>query len=126
MTTASAGLSVPAIILPMSNCVRLRYTSVLVGMSNGAEYSKAGYGGTSVSSPEFAAIQSDVKQARHHSAGFGEDTSLNAVRGFDNATGVGTPTLSCLRARRQAARRPPVRMKDRGARWWPCLGDRFR
>ena len=27
---------------------------------------------------------------------FGQDTSLNAVRGYDDATGLGTPTLSYL------------------------------
>jgi subtilase family serine protease len=121
------------------------YTSVLVGMSNGAPYSEAGYGGTSVSCPEFAAVQADAIQARHHALGFanpsiyarsglfkdvvdrqaqrstvplsnvadfgvidgslrvrlvafGEDTSLNAVRGYDDATGVGSPTLSYLRS----------------------------
>lgn len=120
------------------------YTSVLVGMSDGAAYSEAGYGGTSVSSPEFAAVQADKMQALHHSVGFanpliyggssrfkdvvdqqaqhsttplsnvadfgvvngslivrlvsfGTDTSLNAVRGYDNATGVGSPTSSYLR-----------------------------
>jgi subtilase family serine protease len=121
------------------------YTSVLVGMSNGAPYSEAGYGGTSVSSPEFAAVQADAIQAQHHPLGFanpeiyarhglftdvidrqaqhsttplsnvydagvidgnliarlvafGEDTSLNAVRGYDDATGVGSPTLNYLRS----------------------------
>ncbi|MFF7192308.1 protease pro-enzyme activation domain-containing protein [Streptomyces sp. NPDC008079] len=122
------------------------YTSVLVGISDGAPYSEGGYGGTSVSAPEFAAVQADAIQARHHAIGFanpaiyaraglfkdvvdqnaahhhkaplsnvadfglvngtlavrlaafGEDTSLNAVRGFDNATGVGSPTLSYLRS----------------------------
>jgi subtilase family serine protease len=121
------------------------YTSVLVGISDGADYSEAGYGGTSVSSPEFAAVQADVKQALHHAVGFanpsiyarsrvvtdvvdrqaqhsstplssiadfglvngtlavrlvafGEDTSLNAVRGFDDATGVGSPNLDYFRS----------------------------
>jgi subtilase family serine protease len=122
------------------------YTSVLVGISDGAEYSEGGYGGTSVSAPEFAAVQADALQARHHAVGFanpalyarsglfkdvvdhnaarhakaplssivdfglvdgalkvrlvafGQDTSLNAVRGFDNATGVGSPTLWYLRS----------------------------
>jgi subtilase family serine protease len=121
------------------------YTSVLVGISDGSPYSEAGYGGTSVSSPEFAAVQADAMQARHRPVGFanptiyfrsglfkdvvdqqarhstvplsnvadfgvisgqlrvrlvafGQDTSLNAVRGFDNATGVGSPTLSYLRS----------------------------
>ncbi len=119
------------------------YTSVLVGMSDGADYSEAGYGGTSVSSPEFAAVIADAIQARHHALGFanptlygrsglfkdvvdrqaqisktplsnvadfglidgalrvrlvafGEDTSLNAVRGYDDATGVGSPTARLL------------------------------
>lgn len=119
------------------------YTSVLVGLTDGGEYGEAGYGGTSVSSPEFAAVQADAIQARHRALGFanptiyarsglfhdvvdeqarrsnvplsnvadfgvingtlavrlvafGQDTSLNAVRGFDNATGVGSPTLSYL------------------------------
>ncbi|MFI0941258.1 protease pro-enzyme activation domain-containing protein [Streptomyces sp. NPDC021020] len=122
------------------------YTSVLVGISDGADYSEGGYGGTSVSSPEFAALQADAIQARHHAIGFanpvlyahpdllrdvvdenaahhaktplssivdfgevngaltvrlvafGQDTSLNAVRGYDNATGLGTPTLAYLRS----------------------------
>ncbi|MFG1805563.1 protease pro-enzyme activation domain-containing protein [Streptomyces sp. NPDC049040] len=125
------------------------YTSVLVGISDGADYSEAGYGGTSVSSPEFAAVQADAMQARHHAVGFanpllyahpdqlrdvvdqnaahhaktplssivdfgeingaltvrlvafGQDTSLNAVRGFDDATGLGTPTLSYLTSGRR-------------------------
>lgn len=119
------------------------YTSVLVGMSDGADYSEAGYGGTSVSSPEFAAVIADAIQARHHALGFanpvlygrsglfkdvvdrnaqvsttplsniadfgmingtfavrlvafGQDTSLNAVRGYDDATGVGSPTARLL------------------------------
>ena len=41
------------------------YTSVLVGMSDGAPYSEGGYGGTSVSAPEFSGIQADAIQARH-------------------------------------------------------------
>ncbi|WP_327289790.1 S53 family peptidase [Streptomyces sp. NBC_01198] len=125
------------------------YTSVLVGISDGADYSEAGYGGTSVSSPEFAAVQADALQARHHAVGFanpllyahpgqfrdvvdqnaahhaktplssivdfgevngaltvrlvafGQDTSLNAVRGYDDATGLGTPTLSYLTGARR-------------------------
>jgi subtilase family serine protease len=120
------------------------YTSVLVGISDGAPYSEAGYGGTSVSCPEFAAVQADIVQARHGRAlgfanpavyartallrdvvdrqarhtttplsnvadfgvidgtlrvrlvAFGQDTSLNAVRGYDNATGTGSPTKSFL------------------------------
>jgi subtilase family serine protease len=121
------------------------YTSVLVGISDGAAYSEGGYGGTSVSSPEFAAVQADVKQALHHAVGFanpsiyarsnlltdvvdrqaqrsntplssiadfglvngtlaarlvafGQDTSLNAVRGYDDATGTGSPNLSYFRS----------------------------
>ena len=121
------------------------YTSVLVGISDGADYSEAGYGGTSVSSPEFAAVQADAIQAAHHALGFanpavyarsrvltdvvdrnaqvsktplsnvadfgevngalnvklvafGQDTSLNAVRGYDDATGVGSPNLNYLRS----------------------------
>ncbi|MFC4034331.1 protease pro-enzyme activation domain-containing protein [Streptomyces polygonati] len=124
------------------------YTSVLVGISDGAPYSEGGYGGTSVSSPEFAAVQADAMQARHHAVGFanptiygrsglftdvvdqqarhstipltnvtdfgvvngvlnvrliafGQDTSLNAVRGFDDATGVGSPTASYLKSFRR-------------------------
>jgi subtilase family serine protease len=119
------------------------YTSVLVGMTTDGVYSEGGYGGTSVSSPEFAAVQADAMQARQHAVGFanpavyaragllrdvvdrraqrtttplssvidfgvvdgslrirlvafGQDTSLNAVRGFDDATGVGSPTASYL------------------------------
>jgi len=121
------------------------YTSVLVGISDGAPYSEGGYGGTSVSSPEFAAIQADAIQAKHRPVGFanptiydqskkftdvvdqqaqhsniplssvhdaglvggvltvrlvsyGQDTTLNAVRGYDEATGVGSPTQSYLRS----------------------------
>jgi subtilase family serine protease len=121
------------------------YTSVLVGLSDGAPYTEAGYGGTSVSSPEFAALQADAIQAKHRPIGFanpviydkagkftdvvdkqaqkstiplsnvtdfgvvngvlsvrlvtfGQDTTLNAVKGFDNATGVGSPTLSYLKS----------------------------
>ncbi len=119
------------------------YTSVLVGMTDGGVYSEGGYGGTSVSSPEFAAVQADAIQAAHHAIGFanpviyrksglfrdvvdrraehsttplsnvfdygmyngaldarlvafGEDTSLNAVHGYDDATGVGSPTTRYL------------------------------
>ncbi|SEM29445.1 S53 family peptidase [Streptacidiphilus jiangxiensis] len=122
------------------------YTSVLVGMSDGAPYGEGGYGGTSVAAPEFSAVQADAIQARHgrpigfgnpaiylranskdftdvvdqaaahdraplnavadfgviagrlHASliAFGEDTSLNAVKGYDDATGVGSPTLAYL------------------------------
>ena len=119
------------------------YTSVLVGISDGAAYSEAGYGGTSVASPSFAAIQADAIQAQGHAIGFanpeiyaraglftdvvdrqaehsttplsavadfgiisgslrvrlvafGQDTSLNAVPGYDDATGVGSPTAAYL------------------------------
>jgi subtilase family serine protease len=121
------------------------YTSVLVGMTEGGVYSEAGYGGTSVSCPEFAAVQADAIQSGHHALGFanpavyarsglfkdvvdrraqhstvplsnvadfglvngnltvrlvafGQDTTLNAVPGYDNATGVGSPTLWYLRS----------------------------
>jgi subtilase family serine protease len=40
------------------------FTSVWVGFSDGAPYSEGGYGGTSVSSPEFTALQADAIQAR--------------------------------------------------------------
>ena len=40
------------------------FTSVWVGISDGSPYSEAGYGGTSVSSPEFTALQADAIQAR--------------------------------------------------------------
>jgi hypothetical protein len=117
------------------------YTSVLVGMTSGGTYSEGGYGGTSVSAPEFSAVQADAiqaqggpigfanpeiyaraslglfhdvvnRQAMEHKAplsnvadfgtiggslrvrlvAFGEDTSLQATRGYDDATGVGSPT----------------------------------
>lgn len=123
------------------------YTSVLVGQTVDGVYSEGGYGGTSVASPEFAAVQADAIQAQHHAIGFanpeiylrsalggfrdvvdqqarsgkgplsnvadfgvingalavrlvafGQDTSLNAVRGYDNATGVGSPTAAYLRS----------------------------
>ncbi|MDI5966690.1 S53 family peptidase [Streptomyces sp. SL13] len=123
------------------------YTSVLVGMTDGGAYSEGGYGGTSVASPEFAAVQADAIQGQHHAIGFanpeiyvrstlglfkdvvdqaaahhqaplsnvadfgevngalavrlvsfGTDTSLNAVKGYDDATGVGSPTLNYLRS----------------------------
>jgi subtilase family serine protease len=124
------------------------YTSVLVGMSDGAPYSEGGYGGTSVSAPEFSAVQADAIQARHgFSIGFanpeiylrakaglfhdvvnwktvkhetplssvydggivggslkvrlvtfGQDTSLFATKGYDDATGVGSPTAAYLQS----------------------------
>lgn len=122
------------------------YTSVLVGMSDGAPYSEGGYGGTSVATPEFSAVQADAVQARHgRSIGFanpeiyqragsptfhdvvnqqalrheqplesvfdygiyngaldvrlvtfGQDTTLVATHGYDDATGVGSPTKDYL------------------------------
>jgi len=122
------------------------YTSVLVGISNGEPYSEGGYGGTSVSAPEFSAIQADAiqanhgrpigfanpsiylragtkaytdvinKQSVHHQAplnavadfgiisgslrvrlvAFGRDYGLTAVKGYDDATGVGSPTAAYL------------------------------
>ncbi|PWI45949.1 serine protease [Streptomyces sp. ICBB 8177] len=123
------------------------YTSVLVGQTVNGVYSEGGYGGTSVASPEFAAVQADAIQAQHHAIGFadpeiylrdhlglfrdvidqqaahhrtplsnvadfgvvngtlavrlvafGQDTTLNAVRGYDDATGVGSPTGAYLRS----------------------------
>ncbi|WP_370105127.1 protease pro-enzyme activation domain-containing protein [Streptacidiphilus sp. BW17] len=121
------------------------YTSVLVGMTSGGTYSEGGYGGTSVSAPEFSAVQADAIQAQGGAIGFanpeiyarssmglfrdvvnraaaehkaplsnvvdfgmiggslkvrlvafGEDTSLQATRGYDDATGVGSPTQAYL------------------------------
>ncbi|MBC3842256.1 S8/S53 family peptidase [Streptacidiphilus sp. 4-A2] len=40
------------------------FTSVLVGFSDGSPYSVGGYGGTSVASPEWTAVQADAIQAR--------------------------------------------------------------
>jgi subtilase family serine protease len=40
------------------------FTSVLVGFSDGNPYSEGGYGGTSVASPEFTAMQADAIQER--------------------------------------------------------------
>jgi subtilase family serine protease len=116
------------------------YTSVLVGFSEDGVYGEGGYGGTSVSSPEWAAVQADAISGQHHPLGFanpeiylrshfgvfhdvvdqaalhnqaplsnvtpsghylvafGQDTSLNAVPGFDDATGVGSPTANYLRS----------------------------
>ena len=124
------------------------YTSVLVGMSDGAPYSEGGYGGTSVSAPEFSAVQADAIQAQHgrpigfanpeiylkagskaftdvinkttkpgqeplnaiYDAGiisgslrvrlvaFGRDYGLSATKGYDDATGVGSPTEAYLKS----------------------------
>jgi hypothetical protein len=124
------------------------YTSVLVGMSDGSPYSEGGYGGTSVSAPEFSAVQADAIQARHgrpigfanpeiylragsmaftdvvnkttapgqeplnavYDAGiisgslrvrlvaFGRDYGLSATKGYDDATGVGSPTEAYLKS----------------------------
>ena len=115
--------------------------ATLVGMSDGSPYSEAGYGGTSVSSPELAGVMADADQAAGHALGFenpviyladnfgvfndivanpkaakskdgviqevvnlgndrirlyelGQDTSLVATPGYDDATGVGTPTAA--------------------------------
>jgi subtilase family serine protease len=114
-----------------------------VGISDGTPYSEAGYGGTSVSSPEWAGMMADADQAIGHSVGFenpliyfadrfgvfndvtaraavahgtrgvmqevldfgsgnvtlwqlGQDTSLVAAPGYDNATGVGTGSAKFL------------------------------
>jgi subtilase family serine protease len=123
------------------------FTSVLVGMSDGAPYSEAGYGGTSVASPMFTAIQADAIQARGDIplgfanpeiysrygtkdfydvvnktavegkpplsaifdnglnadgslnaalVAFGRDYGLSATAGYDDATGVGSPTEAYL------------------------------
>lgn len=120
------------------------YTSVDVGMTTDGVYSEGGYGGTSVSAPEFSAVQADAIQANHGRAigfanpelyargglltdvvdqraahnqlpltsvfdygiisgsldvryvTFGQDTSLNAVRGYDDATGLGSPNAAYL------------------------------
>jgi len=122
------------------------FTSVWVGLSDGSPYSEGGYGGTSVSSPEFTALQADAIQARgdrpfgfanpeiYDRAGtkdfhdvvnktavdglpplnavfdnglqngslnaalvaFGRDYGLVATKGFDNATGVGSPDEAYL------------------------------
>ncbi|TDT95377.1 pro-kumamolisin-like protein [Streptomyces sp. 846.5] len=122
------------------------YTSVLVGMSNGSPYSEGGYGGTSVSAPEFSAVQADAIQAQHGRAigfanpeiylkagskaftdvvnkttapgkeplnavydggivngslkirlvAYGRDYGLAATKGYDDATGVGSPTEAYL------------------------------
>ncbi|WP_042436969.1 S53 family peptidase [Streptacidiphilus albus] len=121
------------------------FTSVLVGFSDGSPYSEGGYGGTSVSSPEFTAVQADAMQAAHRAFGFanpaiysrygskdfydvvnktalngqpplsavfdpgmvngslgaqlvafGRDYGLTATPGYDDATGVGSPTAAYL------------------------------
>ncbi|MFC1409951.1 protease pro-enzyme activation domain-containing protein [Streptacidiphilus sp. N1-12] len=124
------------------------YTSVLVGISDGAAYSEGGYGGTSVSAPEFSAVQADAIQAhggrplgfanpaiysraggksytdvvnesavkgqpplsavfdagivdgtlRARLIAFGRDYGLTAVKGYDSATGVGSPTETYLKS----------------------------
>ena len=124
------------------------YTSVLVGISDGAPYSEGGYGGTSVSSPEWSAVQADAIQAHGGRAigfanpaiysrygskdftdvvnktavkgqpplaavfdagtisgalhvsleAFGRDYGLTAVKGYDVATGVGSPTEAYLKS----------------------------
>ncbi|MFC1416375.1 S53 family peptidase [Streptacidiphilus cavernicola] len=124
------------------------YTSVLVGISDGAAYSEGGYGGTSVSAPEFSAVQADAIQAhggralgfanpaiysraggksytdvvnkdaaqgkpplsavfdagtidgalRVRLVAFGRDYGLTAVKGYDVATGVGSPTEAYLKS----------------------------
>ncbi|MFF4649520.1 protease pro-enzyme activation domain-containing protein [Streptomyces sp. NPDC001380] len=118
-------------------------TSVLVGYDDGTGYGEGGYGGTSVSSPEYAGLLADAIQARHGRAvGFanpgiydqagtsayhdvddtavhaklgnvvdlgvvdgslrvrlyriGADFGLRAVRGYDTATGVGSPAKDYL------------------------------
>lgn len=120
-------------------------TSVLVGFTDGGEYSEGGYGGTSVSAPEYAGLLADAIQARHGRAiGFanpgiydragtsayndvndakvnvklgnvldlgvvdgslrvrlykiGQDYGLKATRGYDTATGVGSPARDYLRS----------------------------
>ncbi len=121
------------------------FTSVLVGFSDGSPYSEGGYGGTSVSSPEFTAVQADAMQGAHRAFGFanpaiysrygtkdfydvvnqtasngqpplnavfdpgmvngslgarlvafGRDYGLTATPGYDDATGVGSPTVAYL------------------------------
>ncbi|MFG2821659.1 protease pro-enzyme activation domain-containing protein [Kitasatospora sp. NPDC048365] len=125
------------------------YTSVLVGVTGygpDGVYTESGFGGTSVATPEFSAIQADAIQARHgrpigfanpaiyarygsaafhdvvnnttgpgqpplnavadfgivdnalrvRLVAFGRDYGLAATKGFDNATGVGSPTGAYL------------------------------
>jgi len=122
-------------------------TATLVGMSDGTPYSEAGYGGTSVASPEFAGVLADAIQGRHGKPiGFadpalylrsylftdvvqspaadhlgaqtisaaidlgyntdgtrkvrlyalGQDYGLTASRGYDDATGLGSPNANLL------------------------------
>lgn len=115
-----------------------------VGISDGLPYGEAGYGGTSVASPEWAGMMADADQALGHTAGFenpliystshlgafndvtsnpptahggthgslqevldlgngvdilwgmGDDSTLVASQGYDNATGVGSGSARFL------------------------------
>jgi subtilase family serine protease len=122
-------------------------TSTLVGLTQDGQYSEAGYGGTSVASPEFAGVLADAIQARRdnplgfvnpalylrshlftdvvqspaadHLGGqtisavldlgvgadgarevrdyaLGQDYGLTATRGYDDATGLGSPNAQLL------------------------------
>jgi subtilase family serine protease len=118
--------------------------ATLVGISDGQPYSEGSYGGTSVSSPEWAGMMADADQALGHPAGFenpliyfasglgvfndvvanppaahggtngvlqevidfgggvdilaglGDDSTLTATRGYDDATGVGSGSARFL------------------------------